>query len=278
MKRLDRRRLGTEIMLLAILLLTLFLALPFWCMLVFATHDESAIFAIPAPLWFGNQLQANYQALLAALPAFWLNVKTSLYISSATALANMLLCALSGCAFALYDFAGKRLLLKAVILALLFPAVLNMMPTAIMVSFLQWFNQPRALILPAACGSFGILFIKQYIEQAISQDMVDAARVNGCNEPQLFIHVVLPSITPALATVGLITFIGAWNNLIAPLIVLKDASLFTAPLALRSLQGVGTIPWGAICLGASLTTLPFILLLALTARWILRITYQNAEV
>lgn len=76
---------------------------------------------------------------------------------------------------ALYDFAGKRLLLK-VILALLFPAVLNMMPTAIMVSFLQWFNQPRALILPAACGSFGILFIKQYIEQAISQDMVDAAR------------------------------------------------------------------------------------------------------
>lgn len=278
MNKNGRTHLVTEFSLLGILALTLFFALPFWFMFVFATHTDSAIFSVPTPIWFGNQLQENYQSLLRHLPAFWLNVETSLYISSATALLNILLCALSGCAFAIYDFPGKGLLLKAVILSLLFPSVLTMMPTAIMVSFLDWFNQPRALIIPAACGSFGVLFIKQYIEQAITQDMVDAARVNGCNELQVFRHVVLPAITPALASVGLLTFIGAWNNLLTPLIVLKDPNLFTAPLALRSLQGVGAMPWGAICLGASLTTLPFVILLALTARWIYRVTYHNAEV
>lgn len=267
----------TEFTILTILVVTLLFALPFWFMLVFATHDESAIFAVPTPWWFGDRLLDNYHALLSSLPTFWQNVENSLYISLWTAGLNMLLCALSGCAFALYEFPGKGLLLKAVLLSLLFPAILNMMPTALMVSYLDWFNQPKALIIPAACGAFGILFIKQYIEQAIHQDMVDAARVNGCNELQLFMYVVVPAITPALASVGLLTFIGAWNSLIAPLIVLKDAAAFTAPLALRSLQGVGTIPWGAICLGASLTTLPFIVLLALTAKWIFRVTYQNSE-
>lgn len=93
--------------------------------------------------------------------------------------------------------------------------------------------------------------------------------VNGCNEPQLFIHVVLPAITPALATVGLITFIGAWNNLIAPLIVLKVSAQFAALPRWHCVRCRALLPWGAICLGASLDHLPFILLLALTARWIL---------
>jgi multiple sugar transport system permease protein len=239
--------------------------LPFWFMLVFATHDERSIFSVPPPLWFGDQLGENIHQLLDRLPYFWHNLSNSFYIATMTTLLNLFLCSLAGCAFALYQFKGKKILFSLVLGTMLLPGFLNMIPNALIIAMFGWFNEPKALYIPAACGAFGVFLMRQYIEQAVPYEVIEAARLDGCSEWGLYRYMVLPLIRPALFTLALLTFIASWNNFMAPLVVLHDMESYTLPLALRALQGVGVVPWGAVCAGAAIAVIPLIILLIFTS-------------
>ena len=240
--------------------------LPFWFMFVFATHSNSEILSMPPPLWFGSSLGDNLHELLARLPTFWQNLGWSFYVALATTLANLVFCSLAGHAFALLEFAGKERFYAAVMMTMLLPAFLFMVPTALTMSWLGWTNEERALIVPAACSALGIFLMRQYIEAAIPRDLVEAARLDGCSEFAIWWRVVLPLLGPALGTLALITFIGSWNNFISPLVVMRDMDRYTLPLALRSLQGSGQTPWGALCAGAAIAVLPLLVMFALASR------------
>ncbi len=244
----------------------LLMLLPFWCMFVFATHTNSEILSLPPPLWFGTSLADNFRELLERLPTFWWNLGWSFYVGIATTALNLFFCALAGHAFALLDFAGKERFYAAVMATMLLPGFLFMVPTALTMSWLGWTNEHRALIVPGACGALGIFMMRQYIESAIPRELVEAARLDGCSEFGIWWRVVLPLTGPALGTLALITFIGSWNNFVGPLVVLRDMDRYTLPLALRSLQGTGQTPWGALCLGAAIAVLPLLVLFALTSR------------
>ena len=243
----------------------LLMILPFWFMLVFATHDEAAIFSVPPPLWFGDQLGENLAQLLKRLPFFWHNFANSFYIATMTTLLNLFFCSLAGCAFALYQFKGKKLLFNLVLGTMLLPGFLNMIPNALMIAMFGWLNEPKALYIPAACGAFGVFLMRQYIEQAVPTEILEAARLDGCSEWGLYRHMVIPLIRPALFTLGLLTFIASWNNFMAPLVVMRDMESYTLPLALRALQGVGGVPWGAVCAGAAIAVMPLVILLIFTS-------------
>ena len=239
---------------------------PFWFMFVFATHSNGEILSMPPPLWFGSSLRDNLRELLARLPTFWWNLGWSFYVAIATTALNLFFCALAGHAFALLEFAGKERFYAAVMLTMLLPGFIFMVPTALTMSWLGWTNEHRALIVPGACGALGIFLMRQYIEAAIPRDLVEAARLDGCSEFMIWWRVVLPLLGPALGTLALITFIGSWNNFIAPLVVMRDMDRYTLPLALRSLQGSGQTPWGAMCAGAAIAVLPLLVMFALASR------------
>ena len=239
---------------------------PFWFMFVFATHSNTEILSMPPPMWFGSSLGDNMRDLLERLPTFWWNLAWSFYVAIATTALNLFFCALAGHAFALLDFAGKERFYAAVMLTMLLPGFIFMVPTALTMSWLGWTNEHRALIVPGACGALGIFLMRQYIESAIPRDLVEAARLDGCSEFMIWWRVVLPLLGPALGTLALITFIGSWNNFIGPLVVLRDMDRYTLPLALRSLQGSGQTPWGALCAGAAIAVLPLLVLFALASR------------
>jgi multiple sugar transport system permease protein len=112
----------------------------------------------------------------------------------------------------------------------------------------------------------GVFMMRQYIASAVPRELVDAARLDGCGEFAIFWRVVLPLLGPALGTLGLITFIGSWNNFMTPLVILRDMDRYTLPLALRALQGTGQTPWGAICAGAAIAVLPLLLLFVVASR------------
>jgi multiple sugar transport system permease protein len=131
---------------------------------------------------------------------------------------------------------------------------------------LGWIDQQRALYVPGAASAFGIFLMRQYIEAAIPRELVEAARLDGCSEFAIWWRVVLPLLGPALGTLALITFIGSWNNFISPLVVMRDMDRYTLPLALRSLQGSGQTPWGALMCGSAIATIPLIVLFAITSR------------
>lgn len=239
---------------------------PFYFMFVFATHTNSEILSIPPPLWFGNAFVDNFQELLNRLPHFWDNVGWSVYVALMSTLLNLFFCSLAGFAFAVYDFRGRNVLFGAVMATMLLPSFIGMIPTALTMTWLDWMDQPRALYVPGAVAALGIFMMRQYIESAIPSELIDAARIDGCSEFSVYWRIVLPLIGPALGTLGLITFIGSWNNFIGPLIVIRDPEMFTVPLALRSLQATGQVPWGVISAGAAIAVLPLLALFMLASR------------
>jgi multiple sugar transport system permease protein len=239
---------------------------PFYFMFIFATHHNEQIFTVPPPLWFGNALGDNLRELLTRLPYFWKNPGWSFYIAIATTALNLVFCSLAGFAFAMYNFRAREQLFALVMSTLLLPSFVGMIPTVLVMDWLGWFNTPRALYVPGAAGALGIFMMRQYIAAAVPRELIDAARMDGCSEFGLYWRIVLPLIGPALGTLGLVVFIGSWNNFVSPLIVMNDMEMYTVPLALRSLQGSGQTPWGAVSAGAAIAVVPLLVIFAFTSR------------
>jgi multiple sugar transport system permease protein len=239
---------------------------PFYFMFVFATHTNTEILSVPPPRWFGSALLDNLRELVAERPHFWRSTGLSLWIAGASTALNLFLCSLGGFGFAMYAFPGRDKLFAALMATLLLPAFVGMIPFVLMMKELGWLNSTRALIVPGACSAFGVFLMRQYIGSAVPRELVEAARMDGCGEFGIYWRVVLPLIGPALGTLGLISFIGSYNNFVGALLVMSDMEMFTAPLVLRSLQGTGQTPWGAISAGSAITVLPLLVLFVFYSR------------
>lgn len=244
----------------------LIMLIPFYFMFIFATHTDNQIMAVPPPLLPGDAFMMNLNLLLQRVPHFWQNTSWSVYIAVITTLLNLFFCSLAGYAFAMYEFRYQKQLFALVMATMLLPAFVTMIPTVLVMSWLGWLNEPRALYIPAACTALGIFMMRQYISSAIPRELVEAARMDGCSEFGIYWRIVLPLTGPALGTLGLVTFIASWNNFLGPLIVMSDMEKFTVPLALRSMQGTGQTPWGAICAGAAIAVLPLLLIFSVASR------------
>jgi multiple sugar transport system permease protein len=243
--------------------------LPFYFMFVFATHSVSEIFRLPPPLWFGDKFSANYESLMSTLP-FWRNLWNSLYIALVSTVAVLFFCSLAGYAFAMYNFKWREQLFAVLMGTMLIPATLNLIPFFVVASLLGWVGKPVALWLPGAANAFGIFLMRQYIGSAIPKELLDAARIDGATEFQIFYRIVLPLVRPALGTLGLITFISNWNSFLTPLIILTDPDTLTAPLALRTLQsGRGSDDWGVIMTGTVIAVLPLMVVFVFASRQII---------
>ena len=261
----DRPKPGTLAAWIGLGLGALLLVAPFWFTFVFATHTRVEIFNAPPPAWFGAALFGNIELLQERLP-FWRNLGMSVYVAVLTTGLNLLLCALAGYAFAVYEFRFKRAQFAVVLASMMLPAFLNMIPSFMVMDALGWIDQPRALYVPAAAGALGIFMMRQYIGSAIPRDLLDAARMDGCGEFRIFWSVVLPLLKPALGTLGLITFIASWNNFMAPLVVMRSAENYTLPLALRSMQSPNNTEWGALMAGSAIAMLPLLVAFFFSAR------------
>ena len=238
---------------------------PFYFMFVFATHSRTEIFNLPPPLWFGDDFLANLTILTERLP-FWRNVGWSVYVALASTALTLLFCSMAGYAFALMDFRFKNALFGLVMATMLLPSFMSMIPTFMIMDALGWIDQHRALYIPGAASAFGIFLMRQFALTAVPKELIEAARMDGCGEFAIYWRIVLPLLKPALGTLGLITFIGSWNNFIGPLIIMRSAENYTLPLALRSLQSPVNTEWGALMTGSAIATIPLLILFAISSR------------
>ena len=243
----------------------LFMLAPFWFMFVFATHSRSEIYNLPPPLWFGDDLAANFKLLNERIP-FWRNLGWSLYVALMSTGLTLLFCSMAGYAFALMEFRFKKALFGLVMATLLLPSFMNMIPMFMIMDALGWIDQQRALYVPGAASAFGIFLMRQFAASSVPRELVESARMDGCGEFAIYWRIVLPLMKPALGTLALITFITSWNNFINPLIVMRSLPNYTLPLALRSLQSTLNTEWGALMCGSAIATIPLIVLFAITSR------------
>lgn len=240
--------------------------MPFYYMMVFATRTNTDILSVPAPIWFGTSFFDNVSELMRFRSHFWHAMGRSLIIASSTTILNLFFCSLAGYAFALHDFRYKEKFFAFIMATMLMPAFVSMIPTILLMQAIGWINDLKAMVIPGACGALGIFMMRQYISGAIPRELVEAGRMDSCSEFGIYWRIVLPLLAPALGTLGLITFIGSYNNFVGALLVMRDQDSFTVPLVLRSLQGTSAATWGAISAGSAIAVTPLLIAFIIYSR------------
>jgi multiple sugar transport system permease protein len=190
----------------------------------------------------------------------------SVYVALASTALTLLFCSMGGYAFARLEFPAKKPLFAFVMATMLLPSFMNMIPTFMVMDALGWIDEHRALYIPGAASAFGIFLVRQFASTAIPPELIEAARMDGCSEWGIYWRIALPLLRPALGTLGLVTFIGSWNNFMAPLVVMRSTENYTLPLALRTLQSPTHTEWGALMAGSAIATLPLIVLFIISSR------------
>ena len=198
-------------------------AFPLYWSLVVASHDNSAVSAYPPVLTPGHELFHNLGRLFNSGEVnvdFWRALINSTIVASTVTVAVVFFSALAGFAFAKLRFRGRKLLFVAVIATMLVPVQLGVIPLYIEMIHLGWANHLQAVIAPNLATAFGVFLMRQYIVGSVPDELIDAARVDGCYTFGVFWHVILPAVRPVAAVLGLLTFMTTWNDFFWPLVVL----------------------------------------------------------
>ncbi|BFV57810.1 carbohydrate ABC transporter permease [Kitasatospora sp. CMC57] len=227
---------------------------PFYWLVVAATHSTQEIFRTPPPLVPGGHLLDNLESLQEKA-GFGRVVLNSLGIATVYTLLAGTVCTLAGYGFAKFRFRGREPLFGLLMLGLVIPAQVTLVPLFRLMAELRWLDTYQAVLLPNLALPFGIFLMRQSMA-ALPDELLDSGRVDGCGELRLFLRVALPPMRPALAALAIFLFLFQWNEFIWPLIVLRDDASLTIPVALASLQGVDDTDYGAILAGTAIAALP----------------------
>ena len=258
-------------------LLTLFALgslLPLLWTAIAASRDNQRLAETPPPFWFGSNLGSN-------LVAAWrdANMGTALlntvFVAGTIAATTVLFATLAGYAFAKLRFRAKNGLLLLVIGTMMVPPQLSVVPLFMAIAELEWTNQLQAVILPMLVSAFGVFFMRQYLVSALPTELIEAARVDGAHSLRVVWHIVFPAARPAMAVLGMLTFVMAWNEFFWPIIALTQDNP-TVQVALTGL-GRGYVPdQSVIMAGALLGTLPLLAAFAVFGKQIVGGIMQGA--
>ena len=238
---------------------------PFWWMIVASTRRSETILTTPPPLIPGSDLMTNYNELFAQIN-FWRAMFNSVFVGGVGTALVLFFCSLGGYAFSKFQFPGKNKLFAIMLATMMIPGILGIIPSFMLMKWLGWLDSYLPLLIPGAANAFGIFWMRQYIDSSIPNDLMDAARIDGAHEFRIYWNIILPVITPALAALAIMTFMGKWNDFFWPLLILKDPSKFTLPVALASLQNLYGNQVGVQMLGATMAILPVMIVFLMSAR------------
>ena len=249
--------------------LVVYFLIPFWWVIVNSSKNAAGLFGGGSALWFSDTI--DYLGNLSQLFTYqdgiylrWLG-NSALYAFvggvGATALAVA-----AGYGFAKYRFVGRRLGFAILLGSVMVPTTALVIPTFIMFSQLGLTNTIWAVILPTLLNPFGVYLMNVYTREAVPDELLDAARVDGAGEFRIFYQVALPMLRPAIVTVLLLSVVASWNNYFLPLAMLSDNRLFPVTVGIGLWQGIasannsgGTSLWSIIILGSLVSVIPLVI-------------------
>lgn len=241
---------------------------PFYYMLAVSLATDSQIhwFPIPVvPLQFDVQ---NYGRIWDVAPfgRFFLN---SLLVAGCITFLHLVLDPLAGYVFAKFRFRGRDPLFLVILGTLMIPFFLRMIPLYWLVVQIGWLDSFQGLIIPFASSAYGIFLMRQFI-LPLPSELMDAGRIDGASELRIFTWIVLPQLGPALASVGLFTFVYQWNNFLWPLLITSSMDMRTLTLGLTFFYQEGYTRWNLMASASMLLFLPIFLLFLLAQRFFIK--------
>jgi ABC-type glycerol-3-phosphate transport system permease component len=232
------------------------------------------------PVWIPHSLYTgNFHAVLHQTSYLRWALNTLIYAGSVTAI-TLVLDTLAGYAFARLRFPGRTLLFGLVIATLMIPTAVLIAPLYIMISRLPGWthsgvNTYPGLILPMVCAPLGVFMMRQFIS-TLPEALVEAARLDGAGEWQIFRKIVLPLMKPAIVVLGIFTFMSQWVNFLWPLVITTTDNMKTLTVGIASLQGQFVTDWGVISAAAVMTLGPVILIFLIFQRWFVQASMAGA--
>jgi multiple sugar transport system permease protein len=203
---------------------------------------------------------ANFKRLFEMIPLAQ-NTFNSVFSAVIGTVTSLFFCALAGFAFAKYDFPGRNFLFYFVIATMLIPPEVGSVPLFIIMKNINLINSLWSMIIPRIATAVGIFYMSQYICD-VPDEIMEAARIDGCRDFEMFIKIILPIIKPALASWAAITLIARWNDFFWPLLFLRKQSKYTLMVTISLLpvsEGLST-PWPVILAGTTIVIVPIIIL------------------
>lgn len=240
-----------------LILLALSMIVPFLLMFLISLSGNESIFTDYKNI---NLSFAAYRNVFDSIPVakYFLN---SLIVALSTTIGQVIISALAGYGFARLDFRGKDILFFIIILTMMVPPQVNIVPLFYLMSKLGWINTYQALIVPGIFGGFGVFMMRQYFS-SFTKDLEEAATLDGCNVFQTFFKIALPCALPAVATLGIFTFVTTWNSFMWPLIVTNTESMRTLAVGLTIFKSSfrEITMWGELMACSCICSIPVIVI------------------
>ncbi|OZV77705.1 sugar ABC transporter permease [Micromonospora echinospora] len=258
-----------------------FSAFPLYWMFVIATNTDEALAKIPPQVLPGGQLTTNLREVFSMQDVFFLqSLGNSVIVSSVVTASVLFFCSLAGFAFAKLRFRGRNALMVMVILTMTVPNQLGVVALYILMGHMPgeggWNGTLLAVIAPGLVTAFGVFYMRQFILDAVPDELVEAGRIDGASTMRIFWSVVVPAVRPAMAVLGLLTFVATWNEFQWPLITLGGTDYPTSMVALSDLASGNYVLYRRVLAGALVATLPLLVMLVVGGRQIVRGIMEGA--
>ena len=238
---------------------------PFVWMVLGGFKTSSELRQVPPTWWPENPTLDNFTSLFSRL-SFGTYFFNSTVVAVVVTTANLLFCSMVGYALAMLNFRGKKIVFGLILGTLMIPGVVTFVPLFVLVANLGLVNTLPGLFLPFLVAPFGVFLMRQFIS-GLPRDLVEAARIDGAGELRIFAQVILPLLTPALATLGILTFLGSWNNFLWPLVVAQSNDTYTLPVALALYStGQNQTEYGLLMAGATVVVAPVLIVFLIFQR------------
>lgn len=262
------RKIGTVGAYLALILLSITMIFPFFWMLLSSFKDATQIFQ--TAMFPTKPTLDNYITILFSgntrFPQWFIN---SAIVAVCTTASVLFFDSLLGYTLAKFDFPGKKIIFLLVISTLMIPTEMLVIPWYAMARAMKWGNTYWGIMFPGMISAFGVFLMRQFMT-TIPNDLLDAARIDGMGELRIFTKIVLPLVSPALATLAIFNFIGNWNAFLWPLIIASRPKMFTLPVGLANFSGEAGSDWHLIMTGATVSMLPLIIIFLIFQKQIVR--------
>ncbi|BCX12236.1 MAG: lactose ABC transporter permease [Thermosynechococcus sp.] len=259
-------RQGLTYLLLGAIAIAMLLPLLWLTSTAFKSANED-IFAFP-PRWLpAEPTLANFLTVWQTNP-FGQYLFNSTLVAVLTVACNLLTSALAAYPLARLSFRGREVIFTAILATIMIPFQIIMIPLFILAVQLGLRNTYLGMMLPSLASAFGIFLLRQAF-MAVPKELEEAARLDGCSELGLWWFVMLPAIRPALVTLGIFVFIGAWSDFLWPLLVLDQPELYTLPIGVVTLAGTFSLDWRLIAAGSVISIVPVFIVFVFLQRYII---------
>ncbi len=266
---LNWKKSRSQILLMYVLLGAIALVMLFPLLWLISTALKSPtenIFQSPPQLLPSQPTLNNFFRVWNSLP-FGQYLYNSTLVSVLTVGLNLLFCSLAAYPLARLSFVGRDWIFVAIVSTIMIPFQIVMIPLYILTVQMGLRNTYLGMIFPSLASAFGIFLLRQAF-MSVPKEIEEAARMDGSSELGLWWHIMLPAVRPALVTLAIFVFIGAWSDFLWPLIVIQDESLYTLPLGVAKLAGTFSLDWRLVAAGSVIAIAPVLLLFLFLQRYI----------